>query len=116
MFKMMRHYHEKGMVHGNIKLNSFQLGSGSKSHNLFFNDLTYSRSLNRRGKPIKKEICKNKLPFSQFMSLDRMIGYECYKKDDMESIVLLLIFLLKGALPWSSTVEKINDLNNQSDL
>ena len=45
-----------------------------------------------------------------------MIGYECYKKDDVESIVLLLIFFLRGKLPWSDTVDKINDLNNQSEL
>ena len=35
------------------------------------------------------------------MSFDRMSGYECYRKDDLESIMLLLIFLLKGQLEWS---------------
>ena len=83
MIEMIRHFHEKGLVHGNIKLNSFQFGSGVNSHNLFFNDLTYSRSLNRKVKSSKKEVCKNKLPFNQFMAFERMIGYECYKKDDL---------------------------------
>ena len=49
------------------------------------------------------------------MSLDRMIGHECNRKDDLESIVLLLIFLIKGKLPWSSDVARYHGVDNQAD-
>jgi hypothetical protein len=50
------------------------------------------------------------------MSLDRMIGYESGMKDDLESIVLLLIFLLRGKLPWTEAVNKINSYDTSSEL
>ena len=49
------------------------------------------------------------------MSLDRMIGYECYRKDDLESIVLLLILLLQGKLPWSRDVASYHAVENITD-
>lgn len=45
------------------------------------------------------------------MSLDRMMGYESSRKDDIESVILLLIFFLKGKLPWTGSVEYLQSCN-----
>lgn len=40
------------------------------------------------------------------MSIDRLQGYEGSRKDDIESIILILIFLAKGSLPWTKNFER----------
>ena len=106
---MLMNYHEKGFVHGNLKLNSFQFGSNKYSNKLFFNDLTYSHTFARKNKGSRRELAKSKLELDQFMPFDRMLGYESSRKDDIESIVLLLIYFLKGKLPWTKMVASLSN-------
>jgi len=110
MFKLIFSYHDRGYVHGNIKLSAFQFGVGHKSYILYFNDLLESVIFTKKGKHIKKELAKNKVKLHPFMSLDRLQGYESCRRDDVESILLILVYLMKGALPWSSLFEIIQKL------
>jgi hypothetical protein len=41
-----------------------------------------------------------------FSSYDTLEGNEQSRKDDIESIMLVLIYLFKGSLPWSIIFEK----------
>ena len=40
------------------------------------------------------------------MSIDRLQGYEGSRRDDIESIIFIMVFLLKGALPWTKSFER----------
>jgi len=75
MLKIVESFHEKGYVVGNIKMNSFQFGVGSKSNTLYLNDLMQSSGYIKKGKHIAKEITKQKVAIHQFMSHSRMASY-----------------------------------------
>lgn len=75
MIQILIDYHEKGLVHGNIKLNTFQFGIGKHNLKLFLNDFLFSHSCAKKVWKGKREVARNKQPFDQFMSIDRMLGY-----------------------------------------
>ena len=86
---------------GNIKLNSFQLGRGSQADKLYVNDLMQSASYIKKGSHVPKELAKQRVPIHQFMSYNRLAGYEPSRRDDVESVILLLVYFRRGKLPWT---------------
>jgi hypothetical protein len=40
------------------------------------------------------------------MSIDRLQGFEGSRRDDVEAVIYMLIYFLKGALPWSKHFQK----------
>jgi hypothetical protein len=106
MFKMIYSYHDKGFTHGNLQPSSVQFGVGKRCHHLYFNDLIDSSSFLKKGKHIKQKEYIKRGKINQFMSLDRLQGFEGARRDDVESIIYILIFLLKGSLPWTKNFEK----------
>ena len=67
--------HNKGYVHGNLKLKGIKFGLGSKVNNVFVNDMMDCVTFNRNGKHIKRDFIKNRIKINQFMSLDRVQGF-----------------------------------------
>lgn len=106
LFKMIYSYHDKGFTHGNLHLSSIQLGVGKKCNQFYFNDLIDSCSYIKKGKHIKQREYIKRGKINQFMSIDRLQGFEGSRRDDIESIIYILIFLLKGSLPWTKNFEK----------
>lgn len=90
-----------------MKLNCLQFGVGRKSKVLYLNDFMDGLTYFKKGKHVKKDLTKNKVKVHQFLSFDRIQGYEASRRDDIESTILILIYLLKGSLPWTSLYEKL---------
>lgn len=42
-----------------------------------------------------------------------MEGWDGSRKDDVEAVVLMLIYLLKGKLPWSDLMGGKRDVNKE---
>lgn len=40
------------------------------------------------------------------MSIDRLQGFEGSRRDDVEAVIYMLIYFLKGNLPWSKYFQK----------
>jgi len=50
----------------------------------------------RNAKYIKRSYTNNKIKIHQFMSYDIIQGYDARPKDDIYTILYIIIFLLKG--------------------
>ncbi len=100
---------------GNIKLNSFQLGRGSQADRLFLNDLMHSATYCKKGKHVARELAKHRLPIHQFMSYNRLAGYEPCRRDDIESIILLLVYFISGKLPWTKSFQRFHQQERMFD-
>ena len=101
--------HSKNYIHGDINPENFLLGNPDNSiiYLIDFGNSHKYRS-SKTGKHIKQikncEICRNK----KFLSLNASRGYEQSRRDDLESLGYMYIYLAKGKLPWSDDLEKIN--------
>ena len=100
----IEYQHKRGFIHRDIKPENFIIGIGKQSNQVFMIDMGLSK---RYCDPITLE----HIPFSdnkplvgtaRYTSLNTHSGIEQSRRDDLESVAYLLIFLIKGSLPWQS--------------
>jgi hypothetical protein len=53
---------------------------------------------------------------ARFASINAHLGQEQGRRDDLESIGYLLVYLAKGELPWQSISAKIKDMTSTEEL
>ncbi|OHT07710.1 hypothetical protein TRFO_23975 [Tritrichomonas foetus] len=102
----LEYIHTKGIVHGDIKPENFCIGLGSNSNQIYLIDFGLARNINDQ----KRDLLFNRFEgTASFASLAAHKGEPIMPKDDIESLVYTLIFLLNGKLPWSDI-----DIQNKS--
>ena len=103
--------HSKYIVHRNINPNNFLIGLNNSSLIYiidFANAKKYRSSVSR--KHIKFNLNQKVYGEISFISINAMRGGEQSRKDDLESIGYMLIYLLKGFLPWKEFENKNNKI------
>ena len=99
---VIQNLHEKNLVHRNINPNVLQFGRGEKSLLLFLNDMLECKWYKNKRTLVHNE--EKKTVYSSkniFWTESHYKSSDVSRKHDMESIMLMLIYFLKGKLPWS---------------
>ena len=99
----LEYIHSKGIVHKDIKPANFILGR-KNPRLIYIIDFGTSRKYksSRTGKHIKFKPVKKINGTMRYMSINACKGYEQSRRDDLESLGYMLIFLMKNYLPWIS--------------
>ncbi|KAA6423390.1 MAG: Col-0 casein kinase I [Trebouxia sp. A1-2] len=96
-------FHECCFVHGELKPDNVLMGLGSEADKLFLIDLALSRKYKNPNThehvPYRENVSVVGNPI--FASNDKLTGTQLSRRDDLASISLMLVYFLKGSLPWS---------------
>lgn len=102
MLSRVEYMHNKGFVHRDIKPDNFMMGLGAKLNMVYIIDFGLSKKYRdprthqhipfREGKPFTGT--------ARYSSINTHLGFEQSRRDDIESIGYILIYLLNGSLPW----------------
>jgi serine/threonine protein kinase len=103
MIASIQYLHAKGFVHRDVKPENFMMGCSPKRGQLFIIDYGLA-------KPYRDPETSDHIPFARysetcgtatFASLNALKGFECSRRDDLESVASCLLYFMRGKLPWS---------------
>ncbi|XP_062090843.1 casein kinase 1-like protein 3 [Humulus lupulus] len=102
MITRIEYVHSKGYLHRDIKPDNFLMGLGRKANQVYIIDFglakRYRDSTTNRHIPYREN--KNLTGTARYASCNTHLGIEQSRRDDLESLGYVLLYFLRGSLPW----------------
>lgn len=101
MLSSVEFIHKMGLIHRDIKPDNFVIGSNEKENQIYLIDFGLSKPYRLPdGNHIRFTDHKPLTGTARYASISTLSGNEQSRRDDMESLAYIWIYLLKGTLPW----------------
>ncbi|CAI9100401.1 OLC1v1037396C2 [Oldenlandia corymbosa var. corymbosa] len=102
MITRIEYVHSKGFLHRDIKPDNFLMGLGRKANQVYIIDFglakRYRDATSNRHIPYREN--KNLTGTARYASCNTHLGIEQSRRDDLESLGYVLLYFLRGSLPW----------------
>mmetsp|Transcript_33149 Transcript_33149/g.89751 ORF Transcript_33149/g.89751 Transcript_33149/m.89751 type:complete len:349 (-) Transcript_33149:81-1127(-) len=108
VLRRIEYLHSKGIIHRDIKPENFMFGVNEKTHHLYLIDF----GLSKKYWDVKHSAMRMKLSLTgtaRYASINAHRGIEQSRRDDLEAIGHMLIYFLRGHLPWSGLEAKTQE-------
>lgn len=102
--------HGLGFIHRDVKPDNFLVGLGSRSHVIHMVDYGLSRRYigRRSGAHIPGGGGRSLVGTPRYASINNHMGVVQSRRDDLESLGYVLVYLARGSLPWQGIVARTN--------
>jgi len=102
MITRVEYMHTRGFLHRDIKPDNFLVGLGRKANQVYIIDYGLAKKYRdlQTHKHIPYRENKNFTGTARYASVNTHLGVEQSRRDDLESLGYVLMYFLRGSLPW----------------
>jgi len=102
MIARVEYMHTRGFLHRDIKPDNFLMGLGRKASQVYVIDYGLAKKYRdlQTHKHIPYRENKNLTGTARYASVNTHLGVEQSRRDDLESLGYVLMYFLRGSLPW----------------
>ncbi|KAL4502231.1 hypothetical protein ABPG72_000466 [Tetrahymena utriculariae] len=103
LITVLENVHNRSIIHRDLKPENILMGRENEAHMVYIIDYGISKIYrDNSGRHITFKDNKPFIGTTRYASIAAHQGHELGRKDDLESLGYVMIFLLKGHLPWQN--------------
>ncbi|CAK61633.1 unnamed protein product (macronuclear) [Paramecium tetraurelia] len=102
MIQRIEYIHTKQFLHRDIKPDNFLIGLGKKATRVYILDFGLAKRYLTKEGHIPYREGKSLTGTARYASVNTHLGLEQSRRDDLESLGYVLMYLLRGQLPWQN--------------
>jgi serine/threonine protein kinase len=116
VLEIISRVHDAGIVHRDIKPENFMFNESGEGKKLHIIDFGLSRFYTKGNSHVENTNNRSLVGTIRYISINIHEGDVYSRRDDIISIMYVIIYLIKGNLPWMGLVAKKGDTRTKDEL